>query len=86
MTTLPANLPPRALSAEQAAEYCGIGRTLFEEHGPAPVKIGKRSVWLRDALDRWLDDLSGVTVQSAEQQALAAIHARRKDSVRHKAA
>lgn len=54
---LPPNLPPRGLSREEAAEYLGLGVTLFDDlikQGalPEPVKAGGRVVWDRFALDR----------------------------------
>ncbi len=61
---------PRALSTRDAAKYCGIRparlRALAKAgQAPAPVTVGKRQhVWLRDALDGWLDRLAGRTGDS----------------------
>jgi predicted DNA-binding transcriptional regulator AlpA len=47
------------LSAEDAARVLGIGRRHFYSlHssgrlGPQPVKLGKRSLWIRQELERW---------------------------------
>ena len=50
----PADL--RRLSREQAARYLGIGRTLLRRIGPPPVRLGRRLVYDRVDLDRWLDE------------------------------
>jgi hypothetical protein len=55
---LPAGLTPRLLSAEAAAEYCGISPGLFKQTiGKAvpPVEVNTRLVWDIRALDRWID-------------------------------
>ena len=46
----------RCLTKEQAANYLGIGITLFDEIGPKPVKFGRRSVFDLVDLDAWLDE------------------------------
>lgn len=39
-----------------------IYRLIKKGHFPAPRKVGKKSVWEEDAIDRWLMDLpSGVS-------------------------
>jgi len=48
-----------ALSVSAAARYLGIGRvTLYNliktNTGPASLKIGKRRLFRRDALDQWM--------------------------------
>jgi hypothetical protein len=53
---LPPSLPPRGLSRVAAAEYIGVGVTLFEEmvadgRMPRPKRINNRKVWDRHALD-----------------------------------
>lgn len=57
--TLP--LPERRmLSVEQAAEYCGLSANTFRARITVhPVQIGRRVLYDRAALDRWLDSLSG---------------------------
>ena len=55
----PASVPgiePRCLSREQAARYLGIGRTLLARIGPPTIRLGRRRVYDRVDLDRWLDD------------------------------
>jgi hypothetical protein len=47
---------PRCLSQKEAARYLGIGRTLFARIGPAAIRLGRRRVYDRIDLDRWLDD------------------------------
>jgi predicted DNA-binding transcriptional regulator AlpA len=51
-----ADFKPRCLSREQAARYLGIGRTLLKRIGPPPVRLGRRLVYDRVDLDRWLDE------------------------------
>jgi hypothetical protein len=62
--TLPSNLPPRLLSREQAAEYCGgISTPHFIEtigQEVPPIEIGKRKFWDVRALDHYLDIQSGL--------------------------
>lgn len=56
-------MPPRLLSRELAAEYCGVSVGAFDEHiakAVPPVEIGRRNVWDIRALDRYLDELSGL--------------------------
>jgi len=53
---LPASLPPRGLSREEAAAYVGVGATKFDEmvvdgRMPHPKKIDGRKVWDRLRLD-----------------------------------
>lgn len=50
---------PRLLRAERAAEYCGVGVTLFRRQCPvAPVNLGDRVLWDVRALDDWIDSLN----------------------------
>jgi len=61
---LPPNLPPRLLSRDQAAEYCGgISTGLFDEtigSEVPPIELHKRKLWDVRALDRYLDECSGL--------------------------
>lgn len=52
---------PRLLDAEMAARYLGISAaTLCRREGmPKPVHIGRRCLWDRAQLDRFVDELSG---------------------------
>ena len=65
---------PRCLSDEEAACYCGIGRTLFlrlvdEGAMPAPIRgFGSRAVWDRKALDLKIDHYSGLIRASSERR------------------
>ena len=79
---LPLNVPKRGLSLDEAAEYCGVSRNSLSRHGPAPVKIGDRTIYDRRALDRWLDQLAGLPENSMAEAApedalMEAIHARK---------
>lgn len=52
------------LTAALAASYLGIGQRTFENHWhrrtvPPPVRIGRRLLWDRRALDAYADLLSG---------------------------
>lgn len=63
-TALPPSLPPRGISREAAAEYVGVGTTLFDQYVrdgkmPRPREIGGRKVWDVRALDRAFDRLPG---------------------------
>jgi excisionase family DNA binding protein len=60
--SLPPSLPPRLLSREQAAEYCGLSRTFFDQtvaNGgmPRPARLGRRVLWDRHKLDAAIDKL-----------------------------
>ena len=63
-------LPPnvrRCYDRKEAASYVGVSPTTFDKlvrRGvmPRPVEFLGRKVWDRNALDRVLDDLSGVDV------------------------
>ena len=46
----------RCLSKEQAALYLGIGVTLLNELGVPFVKLGRRCVYDKIDLDKWLDE------------------------------
>ena len=57
---LPANLPPRGLSREAAAEYIGVSPRKFDELVAAarvakPIHVDGRRIWDRHALDRGFD-------------------------------
>lgn len=59
---LPPGMTPRLLTREQASAYCGVGPENFEQHvGVAPIWcFGNRKLYDRVALDRWLDQQSGI--------------------------
>jgi hypothetical protein len=61
---LPIGMTPRLLSRVEAATYCGVSPPHFDEHIARMVpalKLGKRNLWDVKALDRWLDQKSGLT-------------------------
>ena len=62
--TLPAGMTPRLISRGAAAVYCGVTEETFETHvrpHVVPVELGARRLWDVRALDRWLDERSGLT-------------------------
>lgn len=67
---LPPNLPPRLLSRDQAAEYCGgisaphFDATIGTE--VKPIEVGRRKLWDVRALDRYLDVKSGLIEEPLE--------------------
>lgn len=66
-SVLPPSLPPRGLSRVQAAEYIGVGASLFDQmvkdgRMPPAKRINGRTVWDRRRLDEAfeaLDDGAG---------------------------
>lgn len=56
---------PRGMRAEIAADYCGLSVSWLTEEArqgrfPAAVRISShRVIWLKDDLDRWLDEKAG---------------------------
>ncbi len=59
----------RLLSKEEAAKYVGLSATTYETHVnngvfPAAIRLGRRLLWDKKALDIKLDELSGITVKS----------------------
>lgn len=60
---LPSGMTPRLLSLDAAATYCGVMPGTFETHirpHVPPVEIGARRLWDVKALNRWLDERSGL--------------------------
>jgi hypothetical protein len=60
---LPIGMTPRLLSRDAAAAYCGATAETFDEHirpHIRPIEIGTRRLWDVRALDRWLDQQSGL--------------------------
>lgn len=56
---------PRALNRRHAAAYISVSASFFDTLVaagvfPKPVKMGKRSLWDRDDLDRYFDKIAGV--------------------------
>jgi predicted DNA-binding transcriptional regulator AlpA len=68
MTKSKIDLPgwPRGLREPLAAAYVGLSSSGFRTEwkagrAPLPVRLTeRRQVWLRDALDRWLDAKAGL--------------------------
>lgn len=61
--SLPDGMTPRLLSRDAAATYCGVRAETFETHirpHVPPVEIGTRRLWDIKALNRWLDERSGL--------------------------
>ena len=54
------SLAPLLLDADQAALLLNIGRSLFYSMhsagtlGPLPVRLGRRTLWRREELKRWV--------------------------------
>jgi hypothetical protein len=49
-------MDPRLLDRAEAAAYCGVSINHFLAHVPvAPRLIGKKRLWDRAAIDKWLD-------------------------------
>lgn len=61
VAALPPGLTPRLLGREAAAAYCGMSAGHFDAHCPVkPHEYGKRKLWDVRALDRWIDQGSGL--------------------------
>jgi hypothetical protein len=59
---------PRALRPDLAAAYVGLSRNSFERHCTVPPIHVTPSIkaWLREDLDRWLDERAGRVAGSPE--------------------
>lgn len=56
-------IQPRGLNRSQAADYIGVSKSLFDEmvrdgRMPEPKRINSRTVWDRNQLDEYFEDLS----------------------------
>lgn len=63
---LPLGMRPRLLSRDVAAAYCGVVGETFDQHirpHVPPIQIGTRRLWDIRALDRWLDERSGLIAE-----------------------
>ena len=71
----------RGYPAEAAAAYIGLGTKRFRDEVaanrlPQPQRHGKRLVWDKIALDRYLDKAGGVTLNEGDSDpVMASIHA-----------
>ena len=53
-------LEPRLLTLHEAADYCGLTPRAFRRYiRLPPVKLGPNDLWEREALDRYIDGLTG---------------------------
>lgn len=62
-------IEPRGLSREEAANYAGVSPTLFDAmvadgRMPRPVRINRRVVWDRLAVDKAFDALHSVVEEN----------------------
>lgn len=64
---------PRLMGVSLAAAYFGICPARFRMIGIRPLRIGRRVLWDRNDLDRFIDDMTGkpVTPRSAGASAKA---------------
>jgi hypothetical protein len=60
------------MGEEMAAAYVGLGKTTLRAKGPQPKEIGRRRLYDRRDLDRWVDRLGGMPLTVAEQKQEAA--------------
>jgi hypothetical protein len=72
-STLPASLPPRGLSREEAAAYIGVSPSLFDilvKDGrmPGPKRINSRVVWDRLKLDVAFEALDDTDVDGTDDE------------------
>lgn len=60
---------PRLMSEPMAAAYVSLSPNTLAEHGPKPVKLGRRKLYDRADLDRWADRLSGQPLDKPAKKA-----------------
>lgn len=75
---------PRLLSQQQAAAYCGVSVGMFKDRITiAPVALGRRRLYDREDLDRFIDSLKGGATRSGRQwlEALDAHAAKARSAV-----
>ena len=70
-SALPLNLPPAALSRTEAAAFCGVSPSLFDEmvadgRMPQPKVANARRLWLKARLDSALAALPDADEDRAE--------------------
>lgn len=61
---LPRGMTPQCLCREGAAALLGVSALHFDKHvvpEVPPIEIGGRKVWYVKALERWLDERSGLS-------------------------
>lgn len=59
---------PRLLGSDMAAAYLGISERMFDQvrtlaNFPQPIKLGRRTLWDRKALDVFVDRLSAEALE-----------------------
>lgn len=60
---------PRLLNEKDAADYCGVGPSCFRSHVTvSPLRIGNRNRWDKEALDKWVDNQSGIEPNAHQQK------------------
>lgn len=57
----------RLLSAEDAAEYLGIGVTMLRGLGIKTKAVGRRVMWDIQDLDRWVDRMDDQPIAEVDQ-------------------
>jgi hypothetical protein len=62
---------PRLMSERLPAAYLSIGTTSLRADGPAPVRLGRRVLYDRKALDAWADQLGREQPDPAPVDAVA---------------
>ncbi|MBB5714859.1 hypothetical protein [Sphingomonas aerophila] len=68
---------PRLMGVSLAAAYFGICPARFRSIGIRPVRIGRRVLWDRNSLDRFIDAMTGSPVTPRNTGALATAMERR---------
>ena len=63
---------PRLMCAEMAAQYLSVGVTTFKGLDIKARRLGRRVLWHRDDLDRFVDRLDGQPLDPREEQREAA--------------
>jgi hypothetical protein len=64
---LPAGMTPRLLSRDEASLYCGLLPSTFDRtvaKSVQAIKLANRVVWDVRAIDRWLDQVSGLGTEN----------------------
>nr|WP_319513834.1 hypothetical protein [uncultured Cohaesibacter sp.] len=55
-------MSPRLISTKDAARYCGVSTEYLRSNYPGRhIQIGRYLKWDRKVLDRWIDEMSGLS-------------------------
>ncbi len=55
-------MAPRLISTKDAARYCGVTVDYLRTNYPGrQIQIGRYLKWDRKVLDRWIDEMSGLS-------------------------